>query len=422
MRGLLLILALLAVPFVARAQDATAPFLEMEFPETEAIPGQPLTLRLTVLVPSWMPTPPVWPGFEAPNLMVRLPDRATTPISRTIGGETWSGITRRYEITPMIPGRFALPADEVRITYAEPGKPDPIRTVLTTEPLEFTGIVPPGAEGMDPFMAAQDLTLTQEIEGSPETLQAGDSFARTITAEVDGLAPMFLPVLTPEGGIDGLRAYPDSPVLTETENRGIVSGSHSERVAYVAETGLVGRLPGVSIRWYDLDSGTVQVAELPELAVRAAAPPAPPMEPGDWLRLGLIAGAGLIGLAGLVWLLRRLAPPMARWWARRKARYRASARHAFAQLRRAIARRDLAGTRTALAVWTRRRGGLSPEIEDRFETALLQIGRARHGPQAPSEETPHWKTLRALCRAARRTPPGPSAASAALPPLNPQAG
>ncbi|MCP4818083.1 MAG: hypothetical protein GY883_02770, partial [Shimia sp.] len=92
---LLAFLFLLLLPLAALAQDQD-PLLEITFEERETIPGQPLTLRLTVFVPTFMPKPPVWPSFETPNLRIRLPERSTSPTSRTINGGTWSGVSRRY--------------------------------------------------------------------------------------------------------------------------------------------------------------------------------------------------------------------------------------------------------------------------------------------------------------------------------------
>ena len=68
------------------------PVLRVAIEETETIPGQPINLRMTVLVPTFMPKPPVWPSFEAPNLLVRIPPRGGGPTSERIGGQTWSGV------------------------------------------------------------------------------------------------------------------------------------------------------------------------------------------------------------------------------------------------------------------------------------------------------------------------------------------
>ena len=94
MKSLVLLAALvIAAPLAARdnaagpvPSPADGPQLMVDFPESETIPGQPLSLRLTVLVPTYMPSPPVWPSLETRNVLVRLPERSTTPTSRRIGG------------------------------------------------------------------------------------------------------------------------------------------------------------------------------------------------------------------------------------------------------------------------------------------------------------------------------------------------
>ena len=99
---LLAVLLLLALPAVAQE-----PVLRMEMDASEAVPGQAVSLRLTVLVPTFMPDPPVWPSYEAPDLLVRI--ASTGPVSERIDGETWSGVSRRYLVAPMLPGAVDLP-------------------------------------------------------------------------------------------------------------------------------------------------------------------------------------------------------------------------------------------------------------------------------------------------------------------------
>ena len=130
----LLLILLLSLALPAAAQDtAAAPRLTVDFPETEAVPGQPLSLRLTVLVPTFMPEPPVWPSLETPNLLVRLPSRSTGPVSERIDGETWSGVSRHYRISPMVPGPMTLPPQEVVVTWQDLEASDVRQTTLTTE-------------------------------------------------------------------------------------------------------------------------------------------------------------------------------------------------------------------------------------------------------------------------------------------------
>jgi hypothetical protein len=187
------------------------PVLEVTFEETEAIPGQPLSLRLTVLVPTFLPHPPVWPSLEAPNLLVRLPERSTNPTSARVGDETWSGVTRNYRISPMVPGDFTIPPQEVIVTYADPDSNEAVKATLRTEAVAFRGVVPEGAEGLDPFIAADALELEQTVDGEPGAMAPGDSVTRAVVATVSGTSPMFLPDLLVPVVVDGIASYPDEP-------------------------------------------------------------------------------------------------------------------------------------------------------------------------------------------------------------------
>jgi hypothetical protein len=406
------------------ATDAAAteePVLRTDLPEAEAIPGQSLRLRLTVLVPTFMPDPPAWPGFETPNLMVRLPERATSPTSERIGGETWSGITRVYRLVPMIAGEFALPPQEVRVTWRNPAT-DAVETVgLWTDPVTFKGVLPDGAEGLDPFVGAAALDLVEEIEGTPDDMVPGDSLTRTVTARVEGVSPMFLPPLLPPTEIPGLAAYPDAPVVVESDDRGAVSGTRIERVTYVAEGGARGSLPPVVLDWFDIATGEVQTAELAGVAVSVEGPPAVPAEPLDWRVVAVAATAVLLATAGLALALRRVIPVLRRHAERRRQAYRASETFAWQSLMHAARARDEAALRPALDLWARRRDGPDPRHDPRVEAALVAIGAARYarepGPPRTGSVDP-WIALARALRAARARSRSDRTAGA-LPPLNP---
>ncbi|SFM53549.1 BatD family protein [Shimia aestuarii] len=402
---------------IAMAQGT--PVLEIELSDTETLPGQPLTLRITVLVPTWMPEPPVWPSFEAPNLMVRLPERASTSTSRRIDGETWSGISRRYQITPMVPGTVRLPAQTLTVVYADPPNAAPLRAELAIEARNITGILPKGAEGLDPFIAARALRLTQTIEGTSEGLQAGDSFSRVITAETEGLSGIFLPELTPDAVLSGVRAYPETPEVSDKDNRGKVTGTRRETTVYMAEGGVDGTLLGVSLDWYNIASGKVETATTDPIPVSATAPPAPP-EPRDWRRIGAL---GVVAaLAGLLvtWLIRRLTPPLRRWRAAHRQRYLDSARFAWRHLQEARRQRDLGATRAAYDLWRARSPVQDAGLHTRIEAAFADIGAARYGARPDAREERYWQSLSGLFHLARRVSPR-APKTGALPALNPTA-
>ncbi len=402
------------------AQDA--PTVTVEIKETEAIPGQPLTLRITVLVPTYMPKPPVWPSYEAPNLWVRLPEKSTTSTSQRIGGGTWAGLTRKYQISPMVPGRFTLPEAEMVVTWADPQTNAPRQSTLRVASVTLTGILPEGAEGLDPFVAATGLTLSQEIEGTPEQMVPGDSVVRTVRAEVAGSSAMFLPPLLAPAEVPGLRVYPDEPQMELKDERGVLSGERRERVTFVAEGGGAGMVPGVTLAWFNLESGKVETATLDGFAVHIDGPPVLRAQDGwpDWVLPVAVAALLVAVLGGLALWMRA---PFGRWLAARRARYRASEAFGWAAVQRAVRARDLGALYPALDLWSARAGRGDLSADPAVQAALLQLGQARYGvgTEGSAQARQAWQALAHGLRAARPTGRGGMAGTAGragLPDLN----
>ncbi len=418
MRRLIIAVLVLLIPFSVQAQDE--PRLSVDLAEGDVIVGQPLTLRMKLLVPSWMPKPPVWPTLEVPSLLVRLPERASTPVSETIGGETWSGITRAYRLYPLETGAYEIPGQNLVVTYADPGKPDPIVIQLALEPIRFEAVLPKGAEGLDPPIVATGLTLEQQIEGGPD-LATGDAVTRTVTVNIKGTTPILLPALLPDlAAIDGpdptpLRAYPKEPVVDQSEQRGVLSGSRTETTTYVAQAGGTVNLAPVTLDWFNLDSGKIETAELEGMTLSITAPPPPPPGPADYVRWGVM---GLTVLAVLWGMIRFVLPGLRRQRALVRQRWRRSERYARNQVRQAMRAKDLNATMGALQLWSAFRPYPDPQVRDQLSVALARIGATRYGrDHSPNADTGWSEAMRAfgsLCRAL------PSKGSDdALPDLNP---
>lgn len=424
----LLLLSALLWPLAALAQDD--PRLEVELPEGEIIVGQPVTLRLKLLVPTWMPKPPVWPGFEVPSLMVRLPERASTPVSESIGGETWSGISRAYRLYPLATGAFEIPAQKLIVTYADPGQPEPIQAELAVEAIRFTATLPKGASDLNPPIVAQGFTVTQQIDGGLEDggpdLVVGDAITRTVTASIAGTTPILIPALiadiapTDAGTPLPLRAYPKEPVVRDKEERGVMSGSRTDVVTYVAQTGGTASLPPITLRWFNLDSGKIEVAELEGISLTIALPPPPPPGPADYARIA----AAFVALLGLVWLFVRYVWPRLRGrWHKIQTAWITSEPYAARQMNRALRAGSLGGIYAALDLWTGFYPGLTGSDRQPLDNALAGLGAARYAADGTRRDegsqqaaSAAFATLRRDLRARKDNTEAPGA----LAPLNPQ--
>lgn len=423
MRALTLVVIAVAISSGAvRAQEPdqppARPIVETELDKSEVVPGQFATLRVTVLVPTWLPRPVAFPSLEAPNLRVRLPERSTGPTSRTIGGTEWAGVTRRYLISPMVAGRFDIPAQDITVTYAIPGSSDAAQAELQTAPVRITGVVPPGAAALDPFVAATGLKLTQEVTQPTTGLQPGQSVKRTVTATMEGASPIVLPQLMPAVRIAGIAVYPDEPSISEEDDRGVLSGTRTETVAIMAEGGASGRVPEIKLRWFNLKSGRVETATVDGFDVSVEGPPASgPARERSMLALAAAGLAILVALAALTLLARRFWPRARDAHRRRQARRRASKAWAQRAMLKAIRKRDYHATLRALDEWASRPPATDPSRLAPVQGALTGIGRSIYGR---AERKPQPEDWRAVSQAVEEALAGPShRLGNPLPPLNP---
>lgn len=419
--------SLAGLPSVSAADPALKPVLRVNLESESAVPGQVIILDVTILVPTWMLEPPELPTVELPDVRVQLPEGASRPAMEKIDGETWSGVTRGYQISPMAVGQYRIPPQNLVVTYADPETQEPIVVTLRTPEVSFEGTAPQGAEGLDPFIAATDLVLDQRVEGDdPSDLEPGRAFTRIVTARIEGASPMFLPPLISALEVDGIAAYPKEPVFAEGSNRGSVTGERVESVTYVAEAGGRFEAPPIALRWWNLRTKEIEVSEVPGLEIVSRGPPAsalPVVEPGERGLLFVLGGVLLaLCLVAGRWIWPRIAERREHG---RRVRL-ASEAWAFEQITSALEREHLGDAMRSVEVWAARCPELSAADLAQFYATLEQIGADLYGsdPRSPSKE--HWANAMKTIREIRRSflsDQRRSGKSQMLPSLNPsQAG
>ncbi|WP_420411566.1 hypothetical protein [Roseibium sp.] len=387
----LVILCFLFLPAISQAQEAPQPIVRTTLEQDTAIPGQPLIFRITVLVPTWMPTPPVFPSFEAQNVVVRLPSRASSPTSERVNGDTWSGVSRAYRLYPMVPGTFHIPGGPITITYADPNTRQPIKTEVDVAPFAITGEAPEIARDLTPFLAANALTLTRQVDGTPEDLAAGDALTLTTTIKVTGAAPMFVPPVGAGVPVEGLSYYPASPVLKETENRGQISGTRTETVTIVAENAGTYRIREQKLSWYNLTSEKVETVSVPAIDLTVTGPPVaaePQSEALNWRSMAYWGAAALLLSGTFLGLLRKYGPTAAAFFQAAKATYEATEYFAYRRLKKAINSQDYSAAMAKSLDWQHRldAAGAQPDWTA-LEHAFTSLGRALYGSKSPASST-----------------------------------
>jgi hypothetical protein len=391
-------------------------------PETVRV-GEALSLRVTVLVPTWFPRPPVYPDFELVNAITRLPPDSSFPTSERIDGESWSGIVREYRVYPLAAAGYRIDGASVRVTYANPGAGPVVRDVALP-PVVFRGTVPAGAEGLEPYLAGRELQVSADVQGNDGELAVGDAVVLTYTAALDGLPSMFLPPLAPD--LDALveagrvSVYADAPRYADDDGL----ATRSERLTLVFQAGGDYTVPAVAIDYWDTQAGEVRTAGAEALQLSVSGPALitdhAENAAGGALRWwpALLGGTLLL----LAFFSVRAALPRARRWL---AAWQVSEPRAFRDLRRALRSGPESQRYSALQDWlSRLEPGLSPRAFARdYGDAALQeaiealsahcfAGRGQE-PQPRQLEQALAQARQRYHRACRRRRGG------ALAPLNP---
>jgi len=402
--------------------DATQkPIVRLEITPDTITVGESATLRVTVLVPTWQPQPPVFPDFEVPNAITQLPPDSSHPMSERIGRDTWSGIVRNYRVTPLIPATFSLGGESIRVTWAEPGAANHVLDVPVPD-ASLAATVPQGAAGIDPYLAGTRFELERTLEGDTASLTAGDALVIHYRAVLSGMPALFIPPIAPALTGALATAYPKEPVLRDGD-----AAERLEAVTLVLNHGGTLTLPGRTFDWWNRAEGRVEQVSLEPVTVTVAGPApdtAPESTTGTNRRLPIaLSAVTLVLLLGLWrWLPRYRTHRRAA-----RAAYEASEAHAFRQLTRA----DTAGEIYRAAIdWLERldpaldlqgfaAGFGDPSLRDALGQLSAQLYGGGNGGDGGQTEVRHL--MSEFRRARRRYLAQATAASGhALAPLNPQ--
>lgn len=413
-----LLIALLAAPAAAAQQNGKlAPTVEVSVDPIDPVTvGTPVDVAITVLVPSFMPQPPVWPDLQIADAITRLPDRATVPITRRIGQQSWSGLTRTYQITPQRAADFDLGGAEIAVTYADPDSNEPREVTALLPDVSISAILPKGAEDLDPFIAAQSLTLTAKIDGLPEKPKPGDAFTLTLSTTATGTRSMLLPPLADRLAVPaGLRAYPRQPALADTPgDRGNpATATRTETIAFVIETPGSYALPAQSLRWWNTDTKSVEAATTEPIGIDVAGTPGKAAVQG-------VRSADPLLLAGAALLLAALIGALGVLWHRQRGRRaaRPSERRLYLHLRTVVRRDPVAAIRPGLYRWLSVLATADPG--PRIEALLRRLERTAFGPEPTKADTTTRVDLLAAIHDRRRAVhQSRQSAQAVLPALNP---
>ncbi|MEX2524243.1 MAG: BatD family protein, partial [Gammaproteobacteria bacterium] len=122
------------------------------------------------------------------------------------------------------------------------------------------------------WFPARKVTLEEKWSRDPKQFRVGEPITRTLTLTAEGQTASQLPEL-PGWISDGLRHYPDQPVLeNETSDTGMI-GRRRESTALIPQQPGEYTLAAIRIPWWSTRADRMEYAELPARTVTVAAAP-----------------------------------------------------------------------------------------------------------------------------------------------------
>jgi hypothetical protein len=348
----------------AWAQPASAPepILQVTVDPERVVVGQRTTLRIDVLAPNYMTSPPELPGFQVRNAVTRPLQNVNLSDQRN--GVSYAGVRFEFAIYPQEAGSYAVSDQKVKVKYA--AEPPAVREQEIALPrVSFEAFIPDAAADLNPFLAAGGLAIEQAVKRSSEQLKVGDSITRTVTMKAEETPAMLLPPVT-FPAVNGLAVYPAQPALQDkTEGRtDALSATRTDSATYILQRPGDYTLPAVDIRWWNAAEKRVETAHLDAVTMQVAANPAVQSADADaarassWTALGdLIADHWRLMLlaipviAGLVWLAPGVVLGIAADHRRRRQAYLQSEAFAFSRFRHAVRHGDAKAAYFAMLDW-----------------------------------------------------------------------
>lgn len=277
--------------------------------------GQRITLVVELLAPGYFASAASFQLPDPGGILLIPPTDSPLVSSETVDDVSYTVQRHELSVFARRPGPRTIPPLTARFQFKrQPLDKDTVAATVTTQPLQFTAKVPPGAENLGALISARNLTAVESWKPEPGKAKAGDAFTRTITFTAPDVPAMAFPPFTP-GKIDGLGLYPKPPEVLDHSDRGDLTGERRDTITYVCQRPGQFVIPAAKLTWFDLDAKqlqtidfparTLDVAPNPAMTSAAASQTGTVTRPG-WrsLFIGVLGAFGVCALVLLLWKTR----------------------------------------------------------------------------------------------------------------------
>ena len=205
-----------------------------------------------------------------------------------LAGVNYSVIERRYAIFPQQPGPLTIPSLKLdaQVQVQRNSRFNGFFNQQSTEARQVRSKVinlqvqpaPESFKSPD-WLSAEAVTLKEVWSENSRQTKVGEPLTRTLTLTVQGSTVDQLPELASQVAIDGIKTYPDQPVLKEDKHTEGLTASREEKVAYIPSKPGDYTLPAMEISWFNTKTQRVEKASLPSVTLKALASGEPSTQP-----------------------------------------------------------------------------------------------------------------------------------------------
>lgn len=130
--------------------------------------------------------------------------------------------------------------------------------------------VPAGFKGSN-WLSAESLKLSESWSDAGLQTKVGEPLTRTLTLSAKGATVGQLPELLDKTAIDGIKTYPDQPLLKEDKESDGLTALREEKIAFIPSKPGEYILPPLDIVWFNTKTQKTETAHLPSAKLTALA-------------------------------------------------------------------------------------------------------------------------------------------------------
>lgn len=202
---------------------------------------------------------------------------------KKLDGVDYQVIEGQYAIFPQQTGKLIIPplalTAEVLSSQQQPGtsrffnfqRSNTRRVKSGSITLQVQDV--PKAFDQGQWLAASQLELSQSWSNENLQIKVGEPLTRTLSLKAVGVPKSQLPEISMSLNDANLKLYPEQAQTSERPFENGLSSVRQQKVAIIATTAGTYRLPEINLRWYNTQSGKVEIATLPEVTLTAVAAP-----------------------------------------------------------------------------------------------------------------------------------------------------